>query len=81
MTKGITNIISSCFDTIMGSFSAGYNEAQEYFAVIDRFGGVFRIDMLVIHQRVVSQGISRKIQDITGTYLIVTSVKKEAIKD
>jgi hypothetical protein len=36
----------------MGTFSASYNEAQDYMVLTNLIGGVYRIDYLVISQKI-----------------------------
>jgi hypothetical protein len=48
--------------------------------VVNKFGGIFRIGMLVIHQRIEPAGILKVVHDITGIYVLVTSVKKQKIR-
>lgn len=79
--QGICNILHSTLDAILGSYSAGYNESQNYLIVVNQMGGIYRIDYLVVQQRMVSKGITTKCQDVFGSYLIISSIEKGKIVD
>lgn len=58
--QGVCNILHSALDTILGSYSAGYNEAQNYVVIANHMGGIYRIDYLVVQQKMRTKGITEK---------------------
>jgi hypothetical protein len=76
IADGITNTLFSALDIILGSFSASYDESQDYMLLTNLIGGVFRIDYLVVTQKLKATGITSNISSVFGSYLVISSVQK-----
>ena len=65
----------------LGSFSGGYNENKSYVVVANQLGGVFRIDYLIVQQKMSAKAIKQVCSDVFASYMVVTSIDKKQLTD